>query len=110
MALTVLAQLADSRRFRIVTAMSGVSPVLWCVLVAGATLTVVFTFFFACDSLKNQIIMTVFLSVALALNLLLVILYGNPYKGDFKVQPVGFKYNQKVFKEVAAGTIPGFSK
>jgi len=110
MALTVLGQLADSRRFRIVTAMTGVSPFLWCVLVAGAVLTVMFTFFFACDSLKNQIIMTIFLSVALTLNMLLVVLYGNPYKGDFKVQPIGFKYNQKVFKEVAEGTIPGLSR
>jgi hypothetical protein len=98
-ALATLSQLADSRRYRIISCTSTISPVLWGVLVAGGVLTVLFTYFFGLQNLRSQIIMTSMLSVCLSLNVLLVVLYSNPYKGDLQVQPSGFKYDEQAFQE-----------
>jgi hypothetical protein len=99
-ALTTLTQLSDSRRYRIISSRSNISPVLWIVLLSGAALTVIFTYFFGLQSLKSQMIMTSMLSVCLSLNVLLVLLYSNPYRGDLQVQPSGFKYDQRAFQEL----------
>ncbi|PWT96110.1 MAG: hypothetical protein C5B53_10345 [Candidatus Melainabacteria bacterium] len=99
-ALATLSQLSDSRRYRIISSRSSISPVLWAVLLAGAALTVLFTYFFGLQSLTSQMIMTSMLSVCLSLNVLLVLLYSNPYKGDLQVQPSGFRYDQRAFQEI----------
>jgi hypothetical protein len=99
-ALATLTQIADSRRFRIISARSNISPVLWGVLLSGGILTILFTYFFGLESLRSHIIMTSMLTVCISLNVLLVVLYSNPYRGDLQVQPSGFKYDQHAFQEM----------
>ncbi|MGH9547781.1 MAG: DUF4239 domain-containing protein, partial [Terriglobales bacterium] len=96
--LTEMGQIADSRRFRIVTSSSSVSPVLWGVLIAGASLTITFTYFFAVESLQAQMLMTVLVAVTISLNVMLVGLFANPYRGDLRIQPVGFMYDRKMIE------------
>jgi Protein of unknown function (DUF4239) len=99
-AIAEMVQLGDSRRFRITNSSGGVPPVLWIVLVAGGILTVMFTYFFGVASQKAHIIMISMLVLCLSLNVLLVVLYSNPYRGDLRVQPQGFMYDAQAFKEL----------
>lgn len=98
--LTTAGQLADSRRFRVVTTRGGVSPVLWGVLIVGGISTVAFTYFFGVKNVRAQVIMTALVSLCLSLNVLLVALFSNPYKGDIKIRPDGFRYDKKMMEKV----------
>jgi hypothetical protein len=98
--LNQLQKLCDSRRYRFVVGKHGISQVLWGVLVAGGFLTVIFTFFFGVERLSNQIILTTLFTLLLALNVMLVALFSNPYKGELKVKPEAFVYNQQVFQKL----------
>lgn len=96
--LTQIGQVADSRRFRVVTGRGSVSPVLWGVLIAGGILTVAFTYFFGVEDLKAHLLMTALVAATIALNVMLVALFSNPYKGDLRIQPEGFIYDQNMMK------------
>lgn len=100
-AVQVLGQLSDSRRYRMVTGSSGLSPVLWTVLVGGGFLTIVFTYFFGVQSLRAQMLMTGIVVMALALNVLLVLLFGNPYRGQLKIEPRGFKFDKVMMERLS---------
>ena len=99
-ALVTLTSLSDSRRYRIVASNSSVPAVLWTVLVSGGVLTILFTYFFAFQSWRSQMVMTTMLTLCLSLNVLLVLLYSNPYRGDLRVKPVGFQYDRGIFREL----------
>lgn len=94
--LTTLGQLADARRFRVVSTRGGISPVLWLVLIAGGVATVLFTYFFGVSNVFAHSMMTALVALCLSLNVMLVVLFSNPYKGDLKIQPDGFRYDQKI--------------
>jgi len=100
--LTDLQQLGDSRRFRVVTTRGGVSPILWAVLIVGCISTVLFTYFFGVKNVKTQILMTALVSVCLSLNVLLVALFSNPYRGDLRISPDGFLYDIQTMSHLAA--------
>src|SRR5262249_26648246 len=59
----------DSRRTRIVTAAHGLPALEWVVLLAGAAITVAFTYFFKLERLRIQVIMTAMVSATIALSL-----------------------------------------
>jgi hypothetical protein len=81
----------SARRTRLVTAIGYVSPIMWVVLIGGAITTIGFTYFFSTQSLRSQIVMTVLVSVTLALNLYLIIINSNPFAGEWKIRPQAFK-------------------
>ena len=84
-------QMQTSRRNRLVAAAGYVSPVLWMVLGGGALTTIIFTYFFSTDTLRSQILMTSLVTITLALNLFLIVVYSSPFSGDFKVSPIAFR-------------------
>ncbi|HEY9682242.1 MAG TPA: hypothetical protein V6C89_16345 [Drouetiella sp.] len=96
--LTTLGELADARRYRVVSTRGGISQILWGVLIAGGICTVLFTYFFGVENAVAHIAMTVLVSLCLSLNVMLVVLFSNPYRGDLKVHPEGFLYDQKMIK------------
>ncbi len=89
---------SDNRRIRIVSAAHGVAPAMWVILIIGGAFTVVFTYFFAVHSLKVQLLMTTLVSLTLALNVLLVFLYGSPFTGELAVKPDAFKLDLLIFQ------------
>ncbi|MBS2000112.1 MAG: DUF4239 domain-containing protein [Candidatus Obscuribacterales bacterium] len=93
-------ELADGRRYRLQVAHAGLPSVLWGVLIAGGALTVLFTYFFEVEDAWAQILMTALVSLALSLNVLLVALFNNPYKGFLRISSYSFKYDLKVTKEL----------
>ncbi|MBS1956539.1 MAG: DUF4239 domain-containing protein [Cyanobacteria bacterium SZAS-4] len=97
-ALTTLGQLADARRFRVVSTRGGISEILWGVLIVGGICTVLFTYFFGVENAIAHIAMTALVSLCLSLNVMLVVLFSNPYRGDLKIQPDGFRYDQRMIQ------------
>ncbi|MCW5824349.1 MAG: DUF4239 domain-containing protein [Cyanobacteria bacterium TGS_CYA1] len=91
---------AESRRTRLISAKMGVQPILWVVLIIGGLFTVLFTYFFGVESVKAQIIMTTLVALTLALNMLLVFIFGSPFTGDMAVRPDAFKLNLKIYEKV----------
>ncbi len=89
-------QLADGRRYRLQITNSGFPGVLWGVLIGGGALTVLFTYLFEVEDVRAQVLMTALVALALSLNVLLVALFNNPYKGFMRISSYAFKYDLRV--------------
>jgi Protein of unknown function (DUF4239) len=88
--LETMKSLADARRFRMVARRRLLSPIIWMVLIAGCVLTILFSYFFWVDSARTQIALTFFVTIFIALNMLLVRLFENPYRSEFFVKEGAF--------------------
>jgi hypothetical protein len=86
-ALYQLDQMTQARRARLVSSAGVVPGILWVVLVAGAVLTIAFTFFFGCQNLRAQMMMTGALSVLIFSGLLIIIAIDRPFTGTVTVNP-----------------------
>jgi uncharacterized protein DUF4239 len=104
--LNEMSHLGDSRRIRVVSSQRGVSTLLWFVLLAGAFVTIAFTYFFGAKKLRAQAIMTALLTVIIALNLLLVFEYSGVYSGTLRIDPNAFKFESNKFSERLGLTPP----
>jgi hypothetical protein len=93
-------KLSDGRRYRMQISKTQLPPVMWGVLIAGASLTVFFTYLFEVENTKAQVLMTALVALSLALNILLVALFNNPYKGYMRIQSLPFEYDRRVMKEL----------
>jgi Protein of unknown function (DUF4239) len=82
--------LADARRYRMVARRRLLSPIIWMVLITGCVLTILFSYFFWVDSARTQIALTLFVTLFIALNMLLVRLFENPYRKEFLVKQGAF--------------------
>ncbi len=80
----------SARRGRIEKIGIGIPTIEWFVLVAGALVTIIFTYFFTISVGKAQLIMTGMVSFMVAINLYMVLLFGNPYSGDLKIDTTAF--------------------
>lgn len=85
-------ELRDQRRTRIGISLNGLPAVEWVVLVAGAVITIVLTYFFYLGSFPVHLAMTGLISLLIALNLYLVVLFAAPFTGDLTVTPDVLKY------------------
>lgn len=101
-----ICQVTESRRTRLVSAAHGVAPVMWVVLIVGGIFTLIFTYFFAVESLRTQIIMTTLVALTLSLNIFLVFVFGYPFSGDISVRPDSFRLDLGVFKHFEDGKMP----
>ena len=86
-----LDNLREMRRFRIIDSRTGVHPVLWFVLMAGAITTVSFTYFFGSDKFINHAIMASILSILIALILLTILSFSFPFTGSVRIEPKTFQ-------------------
>jgi hypothetical protein len=87
----------DARHTRLLGATPSYDPVLWFVLIVGAAVTVIFTYFFGLDNENIQLLMTALIAVILSLNIILVSLFGSPFSGDVKVPARPFENDVKYF-------------
>jgi hypothetical protein len=88
--LETMKSLADARRYRMVARRRMLSPIIWMVLITGCVLTILFSYFFWVDSARTQIALTFFVTIFIALNMLLVRLFENPYRSEFLVKQGAF--------------------
>jgi len=90
-------QVWDFRRARTNMAQHGIPVVEWTVLVIGAIVTIIFTYFFGIESARAQMAMTCMVSLLISLNMYLVVLFGSPFSGDLVVSADAFKVDQMIF-------------
>ncbi|MDZ4835843.1 MAG: hypothetical protein SGJ27_18855 [Candidatus Melainabacteria bacterium] len=94
--LSSMDELGTSRRLRIISAKYGLSSVMATVLMIGAVITIVFTYFFGLEKFKAQAMMTALVSITLSLNICLVLLYGYPFRRGLQVEPTALMFDKKV--------------
>ncbi len=97
--LSQMNDLGDARRERLMASTPTYDKVVWLVLLLGATVTIVFTYFFGVENLGTQMIMTGLVTIILSLNLVLVAMFGYPFSGDVKVPSVAFERDLLRFRE-----------
>jgi hypothetical protein len=90
-------QFWQNRKSRISMAEKGVPAIEWAVLIAGALITVLFTYFFALEHLKLQMLMTSMVAMLISLNLTLLLLFAYPFSGQLAVPEGPFKSIQTIF-------------
>lgn len=69
---------------------TGVNAMMWVVLIAGAVITVAFTFLFGFKHDVMQVLMTGSLALLIGLVLFLTVTLNYPYRGGISVQPEAF--------------------
>ncbi|HEY9773124.1 MAG TPA: DUF4239 domain-containing protein [Planktothrix sp.] len=91
-------ELSDCRHARLEVAQPEFDAIIWGVLVFGGVVVIVFTYFFGVKNVGVQMVMTILVTLALALNLTLVGMFGYPYSGDVRVSAEPFAYDLQTFK------------
>lgn len=81
----------SARRERIEKIGIGIPALEWFTLLAGAGVTIVFTYFFTIAIGTLQLLMTAMVSFMVAINLYLVLMFGNPYSGDLRIPSTAFE-------------------
>lgn len=74
----------DAAKIRLQKSESGIPDLEWFALLTGGFFTIFFTYFFVANPLL-QTIMSVMVSCIIGTNLILVLAFGEPYSGAFKV-------------------------
>jgi hypothetical protein len=80
-----LNQLYDARRGRFHAATATLPAILWCNLLAGAVILMLFTYLFGAPHLLMHVTMVSLLGALIGLVLLLIVLLNNPFRGQSHV-------------------------
>lgn len=88
----------QNRQERLSIAEKTVPAAEWILLIAGALITLLFTFFFGLENLALQLVMTALVGMLMALNLTMLLLFAYPFSGDMAVQAKPFKALKDVFR------------
>lgn len=91
--------LVDARRQRTGAVQPPVPPIMWMALIAGATITVGFTFFFSYGRLVPQLLMVSAMTAMLAFTLWLTYEMSYPFSGPTGLGPDAFLEILSRFKE-----------
>jgi len=88
--LTRLSDMSNQRRLRLLASRQGVPAIMWILLYVGAVTTIGFTYFFAAESLRAQVLMTSVMAADLMLALFLISALNYPFSGDVRIPPDPF--------------------
>lgn len=91
----------DDRDSRISEEATGISSVMWVVLVIGAFVTVGFTFLFGFKQTVMQQLMIGSLAILIGLVLFLIVALDFPFRGGLTVGPEAFENALQVFQAIA---------
>jgi hypothetical protein len=90
--------LEESRSIRLDTVNEELPPPLWALILLGALICIVATWFFHTESLKMHIWMTGLIAALLGLMVFMVATLDNPYRGEVSVSPAPF---ERVYQQMA---------
>lgn len=89
-AMDELSNLFDARRDRILSTKTHVPLVIWLVMFLSAFLTVAVSYLYTAESVAMHMISTGFITASLAATLFLVVIFGHPFQGNMRIEPVTF--------------------
>jgi hypothetical protein len=98
--LTRLSELSDGRGTRLHAAEEGLPAPLWVMLIAGAVITIGFTYFFGVESVRSQALMTAGLAAMIALALIMIFAINYPFRGTVAIDPGAF---EDFLREISGG-------
>ena len=87
----------QNRQSRLLSAQNHLPLFEWTVLILGAFIVIVFTFFFGLEHLKLQVLMTGLLGTLISLNFALLLFFAYPFNSDLGIQADAFKSVEDVF-------------
>jgi Protein of unknown function (DUF4239) len=90
-AIAQLNDLLKARRLRLQGNEAKLPPVLWGVIILGAAINLVITWFFVSNHLAYQLLLTLLIALLLGSLLFLTAAMDNPFRGDFSVTPETFQ-------------------
>lgn len=86
-----LNELAENRRLRIFAGNNFVPDVIWQVLIIGACISIVYTYFFGLKEILPQHIMTAALTITITIILYLIYVLDHPFNGTTSISSTPFK-------------------
>jgi ABC-type branched-subunit amino acid transport system permease subunit len=92
-ALVHLANMADSRRLRLLCAKKALPGIMWFVLLTGAVITLFFCFLFGAPNLRAQSMMSALLTIMISLTLLLILRMDHIFVGSHGLKPEAFQFS-----------------
>lgn len=92
--------LYDARRGRFHAAEEQLPPILWWNLIAGAGLTILFSYLFGVPNFAMHMAMVAMLAASIALVLSLIILLDNPFRGQNHVSAAPFERLVKTVEDM----------
>lgn len=93
-----LQDLSDARSMRFSSSNFQQAPFVWAVMLIGAVMIIVFTYFFFIEKGYVQIALTSLVAAFLGLNLLIVDTFQHPYRRNLNVQREAFSFKPEVFQ------------
>lgn len=87
-----LLRIFDARRQRILATVPAVPPILWFALIAGASATLGFTFFFGLRNRTAQLFMTALLAALIAVMFITINELNMPFRGANAITPTSWLY------------------
>ena len=93
--------LYDARRGRFHAAEERLPPILWWNLIAGAGLTILFSYLFGVPNFAMHVLMVAMLGASIALVLSLIILLDNPFRGQNHVSAAPFERLVRTVEDMA---------
>ena len=93
----------ESSRARYNQADNGISTVEWIALLVGGLVTIMFNYFFNVDNSKAQYLMTGIITLVISMNLYIVLLFAEPYTGDFIASRIPLIQAQQIMDETYYG-------
>lgn len=82
----------ESRRIRLFDSTNNIPGIIWAVLLFGAVVTVIYTYFFYAKNIRHQFVMTSALTILNTLILYMILLLDNPFTGYLRVDTKPFEY------------------
>ncbi|HVA32555.1 MAG TPA: DUF4239 domain-containing protein, partial [Candidatus Baltobacteraceae bacterium] len=98
--LSSMEQALSDRDYRLDMQATGINGIMWFVLVAGALVTVAFTYLFGFKQTLMQQLMIGSLSLLVGLILFLTVALDFPFRGDLRVGPDAFENALRVFSYI----------
>ena len=82
----------EKRRMRIFDSNNNIPGLIWVVLLFGASVTVIYTYFFYAKNIMHQFIMTSALTILNTLILYMILMLDNPFRGYLKIDYSPFEF------------------
>jgi len=89
--LVAATELWNARRERLLLSTQGIPALEWVAVIVGGVVTVGVTYVFVLEDIHVQYALTALVSLVVALNIYLIVMFGYPFSGDLRVSSESFR-------------------